>query len=54
MKPVQVPRYALSKLEGLAQALLRERWPGLVIPVDIDFLVDREPESRTGHRSGAA
>jgi IrrE N-terminal-like domain len=43
MKPPQVPRYALSKLEGLAQALLRERWPGLVIPVDIDFLVDREP-----------
>ncbi len=43
MKRVQVPRYTLSKLETLALALLRERWPGLVIPVDIDFLVEREP-----------
>jgi len=43
MKPPRVPRYGLPKLESLAQALLRERWPALAIPVDIDYLTDQEP-----------
>ena len=44
MKPPQVPRYGLPKLESLAQALLRERWPALAIPVDIDYLAEQEPD----------
>jgi len=43
MKPPPVPRYSLPKLESLTQALLRERWPSLAIPVDIDYLTDQEP-----------
>lgn len=43
MKPPPVPRDSLPKLESLAQALLRERWPSLAIPVDIDYLTDQEP-----------
>lgn len=43
MKTPPVPRYTLRKLETMAQALLREQWPGLAIPVDIDFLAEREP-----------
>lgn len=43
MKPPEVPRYSLPKLESLAQALLRERWPALAIPVDIDYLTEQEP-----------
>jgi hypothetical protein len=43
MKPPLVPRYGLPKLESLAQVLLRERWPTLAIPVDIDYLTEQEP-----------
>ena len=43
MKGPQVPRYSLPKLESLAQALLHERWPALAIPVDIEYLAEREP-----------
>lgn len=43
MKPPPVPRYSLPKLESLARALLRERWPTLAIPVDIDYLTEQEP-----------
>jgi hypothetical protein len=44
MKAPQVPRYGLPKLESLALALLRERWPALATPVDIDYLTEREPD----------
>ncbi|MBI3087080.1 MAG: ImmA/IrrE family metallo-endopeptidase [candidate division NC10 bacterium] len=44
MKQPQVPRYGLPKLESLAQTLLRERWPALAIPVDIDYLTEQEPD----------
>lgn len=43
MKPPRGPRYSLTRLESLAHALLRERWPALAIPVDIDYLTDQEP-----------
>ncbi len=42
MKSAPIPRYGLSKLEALAQALLRDRWPGLAIPVDVELLTERE------------
>ncbi|MBI4537150.1 MAG: ImmA/IrrE family metallo-endopeptidase [candidate division NC10 bacterium] len=43
MSTPPIPRYALTKLESLACDLLRERWPGLTIPVDIELLTEREP-----------
>ncbi len=43
MNAPPIPRYSLAKLESLARDLLRERWPGLTIPVDIELLTEREP-----------
>lgn len=43
MSLLPVPRYSVRKLEAMAQTLLRERWPALTIPVDVELLTEREP-----------
>jgi len=43
MRLLPAPRYSVRKLEAMALALLGERWPGLAIPVDVEFLAEREP-----------
>lgn len=43
MNPEEVPTYSIQRLEQIAKLLLEERWPGLTIPVDIDYIVEQEP-----------
>lgn len=43
MKPPPIPDYSLHKIESMARSLLRERWPTLAVPVDIDYLLETEP-----------
>ena len=43
MNPPPFPEYSVRDLEKIARDLLRERWPTLAIPVDIDLIVEREP-----------
>lgn len=43
MNPEEVPTYSIQRLEQIAKLLLEERWPGLTIPVDIDYVVEQEP-----------
>ena len=43
MKTEDVPTYSIPRLEQIAKLLLEERWPGLTIPVDIDYIVEQEP-----------
>ena len=45
MKAGDVPTYSLPRLEQIAKQLLAERWPGLTIPVDIDYIVEQEPDT---------
>ena len=44
MRPTRVPPFTVGELERRAEALIRDRsaWPP-DLPVDIEFLVDREP-----------
>ena len=45
MKAEDVPTYSIPRLEQIAKLLLEERWPGLTIPVDIDYIVEQEPDT---------
>lgn len=45
MKDEGVPTYSISRLEQIAKLLLEERWPGLTIPIDIDYIVEQEPDT---------
>lgn len=45
MKAEGAPTYSLPRLEQIAKQLLVERWPGLTIPVDIDYIVEQEPDT---------
>jgi hypothetical protein len=40
-----IPTYHIPRLEQIARELLSERWPSLTIPVDIDYIVEQEPET---------
>ncbi len=42
--PGSYPEYTVRELEHLAAGILRQRFPaGVAIPIDIDFIVDTEP-----------
>jgi hypothetical protein len=43
VNPEEVPTYSIQRLEQIAKLPLEERWPGLTIPVDIDYIVEQEP-----------
>lgn len=45
MKTEDVPAYSIPRLEQIATLLLEERWPGLTIPIDIDYIVEQEPDT---------
>lgn len=45
MKTEDVPAYSIPRLEQIAKLLLDERWPGLTIPIDIDYIVEQEPDT---------
>jgi hypothetical protein len=45
VKAEGVPTYSISRLEQIAKLLLEERWPGLTIPIDIDYIVEQEPDT---------
>ncbi|MFQ5881773.1 MAG: ImmA/IrrE family metallo-endopeptidase [Candidatus Methylomirabilales bacterium] len=49
----EIPTYSAGELERIADRLLRERWqPEVVMPVDIDLLVEQEPGVVLDYRPG--
>jgi hypothetical protein len=47
------PEYTVRELEGIATRILQQRFPhGVTIPVDIDFIVDTEPNVTLDIESG--
>lgn len=51
--PRRPPRYTTRQIEDSARDLLRTRFPGgITMPVDIDYLLEREPDVVLDIRSG--